>query len=59
MRSIVLPQEVVEVAKVLQEKKSASCFWKAKLISIHDKKDNGQSTPTELLKSKMVRKVKM
>ena len=37
MRSIIWPQEVVEVAKVLQEKKSASGFWKAKLIFIHEK----------------------
>ncbi len=59
MRSIVWPQEVVEVAKVLQEKKSASGFWKAKLIFIHEKKDKGQSTPPKLLKSKIVRKAKM
>jgi hypothetical protein len=38
MRSIVWPQEVVEVAKVLQEKKLVSGFWKAKLIFIHEKK---------------------
>jgi hypothetical protein len=59
MRSIVWPQEVVEVAKVLEEKKSASGFWKAKLIVIHEKKDKGHSTPSKLLKSKIVRKAKM
>ena len=58
MRSIVWPQEVVEVAKVLK-KKSASGFWEAKLISIHEKKDKGQSKPPKLLKSKIVRKAKM
>ena len=31
-------QEVDEVAKVLQEKKSASGFWKSKSIFIHEKK---------------------
>ena len=59
MRSIVWPQEVVEVGKVLQEKKSASGFWKGKSIFIHEKKDKGQSTPPKLLKSKIVRKAKM
>jgi hypothetical protein len=57
MRSIIWPQKVVEVAKVSQEKKSASGFWKAELIFIHEKK--GQSTPPKLLKSKIVRKAKM
>jgi hypothetical protein len=42
------------VAKVLQEKKSASGFWKAKLFFIYEKKDEGQSTPTKLLRSQMV-----
>ena len=58
MRPIVWPQEVVEVAKVLQEK-SASAFWIAKLIFIHEKKDKVQSAPPKLLKSKRVRKVKI
>jgi hypothetical protein len=40
-------------------KKSASGFWKAKLIFIPEKKDKGQSTPPKLLKSKIVRKAKM
>ena len=38
----------------MARKKSASAFWKAKLIFIHDKKDKGQSTPPKLLKSKSV-----
>ena len=59
MRSIVWPQEVVEVAKDLQEKKSAIGLWKEKLIFIYEKKDKGQSTPPKLLKSKIVRKEKM
>jgi hypothetical protein len=57
LSSIVWPQEVVEVAKVLQEKKSSSGFWKAKLIFIREKKKT-QSTPPKLLKSKMVKKPK-
>jgi hypothetical protein len=48
MRSIVWPQEVVEMAKALQEKKSASGFWKAKLIFIYEKKNKGQSTLPKL-----------
>ena len=52
MRSIVWPQEIIEVAKVLKEKKkSANGFWKAKLIFIREKK-KGQSTPPKLLNQK-------
>ena len=46
LRSIVWPQEVVERAKVLQEKKSASAFWKTKLIFIHDKNRQQRSKYT-------------
>ena len=45
LRLIVWPQEIVEVAKVLQ-KKSASVFWLAKLIYVHEKKVRGQSMYT-------------
>ena len=55
-----MPQEVVEVAKVLQEKKNQHVlFGKQNQFLFMRKKDKVQSAPPKLLKSKRVRKVKI
>ena len=58
MRSIIRPQEVVEVAKVLQEKKFASAFWKAKLIYIHEEKRQRSKYASKNFKIKKSQKSK-
>ena len=58
LRSIVWPQEVVEVAKVLQEQNQQVLFGKQNYSLLMRKKDKGQITPPKLMKSKIVIKQK-
>ena len=52
-------RSLMKQPRFYKKKKSASGFWKSKLIFICEKKDKDQSTPPKLLKSKKVRKAKM
>jgi hypothetical protein len=58
LRSIVCPQEVVEVSKFLQEKESASGICNAKLIFIHEKKRQRSKKTTKTFEIKNGQKSK-